>query len=142
MSPATEVRGVYDRGGATEATSGAQTNDSPPPMNDEFHLHDSTRTALTKVTRTVRTEPTRTAHVESTPCTANGLAVLAGFAALFPLTLYALAHPVVATTTATGIVVGLLAGSLRRRLTLRSTRRRPSGSEQSSDAFGPTATRK
>ncbi|NHN57579.1 MULTISPECIES: hypothetical protein [Halorussus] len=66
--------------------------------------------------------------------------MLAGFAALFPLTLLVLAHPAVAAATATGVGVGLLARPLVRRLTRRPVRPRPSRTERPTDGVGPAAT--
>lgn len=84
---------------------------------------------------------TRPVHAETTPRTGNGLAVLAGFAALFPLTLFVVAHPAVTAATATGVGVGLLVRPLRRKLARRPDRPRPSGTERPPDGFGPDATR-
>lgn len=73
------------------------------------------------------------------PRTLGGIALYVGFAALVPLTLFALANPAVVAAGAFGLAAGLLVAPLRRRLARR--RRRATGAERSSEAFGPAATR-
>lgn len=94
-------------------------------------MHD--RSSTHPLTRPARTPPA--------PSTGDGLAVPAGFAALFPLTLLALAHPAVAAATATGVGVGLLARPLFRRLTRRPAGPRTSRIDRPADGVGHAATR-
>ncbi|WP_435180172.1 hypothetical protein [Halorussus sp. AFM4] len=85
--------------------------------------------------------PTRPARSEPAPQPADGLAVLAGFAAVFPLTLLAIAHPAVAAATATGVAIGLLARPLFRRLTRRTAGPRSARHERPGDGVDLAATR-
>lgn len=85
--------------------------------------------------------PTRHVHARcEVPRTWGGLALYVGFAALVPLTLFALAHPRVVAAGVTGVTVGLLA-----RPVLRSLARRPDhhaeGVERPSNAVSHTPTK-
>lgn len=84
--------------------------------------------------------PTRTTHARyRAPRTWGGLALYAGFAALIPLTLFALAHPTVVAAAVAGLSAGLLARPLRHRLTRRRDQSR--NADRPSSAVGHAATK-
>jgi len=79
---------------------------------------------------------TRTVHARyGEPRTWGGLALYVGFAALVPLTLFALARPAVVAAAIAGLSAGLLARPLRHRLARRSR-----AVERSTNAVGRAAT--
>jgi len=90
-------------------------------MNDANYLHRTTRTVRARYRE---------------PRTWGGLALYLGFAALVPLTLFALAHPTVVAAAVAGLSAGLLARPLRDKLSRDSGRTSPS-----SNAVGPAAAR-
>ena len=95
---------VYDCGGALESDVWyADHQPITPPMYDKLSPHASTR-------------PVHAHHREPTW---RALALSVGFAALIPLTLFALAHPMVVAAVA-GTSIGLLARPLHHRLTHQS----------------------
>ncbi|MFC4548815.1 MULTISPECIES: hypothetical protein [Halorussus] len=100
-------------------------------MNDRHHPHASTRPA----------------HLEDdVPRTWRSFALSVGLVALFPLTLFALAHLAVVAAALVGACAGLLAQPLYRGLQRRldrydSDRSDPDGAGRPTDALGPAATK-
>lgn len=76
---------------------------------------------------------------ETPPHTWGGIALYAAFAALIPLTAFALAHPVVVIAALAGVTAGLLARPLHHRVARRANQ--STKSERWSDTVGATATR-